>query len=232
MSKKTRKCNCDFTEDTCKKEPEFEQLRTQIHDLQEQIQQLTELVRTDALTGLYNHRYFREALHREVERTQRTGADCCLVLIDLDHFKLVNDTWGHEVGNLALKHAANLIRFTIRPMDLPCRYGGEEFALLFPSTPLITSKQIAERIRDILEKTPLECENHSIKLTASFGIASYSANSLLTEDQLIEKADQQLYIAKNQGRNQVCAAIPEQNHYPQVSQEEKDLLNNLFDNNQ
>lgn len=229
MRNKSSECSCEPIEDKCKKQPEFEQLRTQIDDLQAQIQQLTELVRTDALTGLYNHRYFREALHREFERTQRTGADCCLVLVDLDHFKQVNDTWGHEIGNLALQHVANLIRDTIRPMDLPCRYGGEEFALLFPSTPLITTKHIAERIRETLENTPLVFDSGTIEITASFGVASYTDKSLLTEDQLIEKADQQLYTAKGSGRNQVSAALEEQKDNSQVNQEEKDLLSNLFE---
>lgn len=212
-------------------EKENTHLKNQVHGLQLELSQLKALVRTDALTGLYNHRYFREALHREIERTGRTSADFCLVFIDLDHFKSVNDNWGHEVGNRALKHFADIIRTAIRPMDLPCRYGGEEFALLLPATTLKISEQIAERIRIALEQTPLPVNDGSLVITASFGVSCYTADCGLTQDELIAEADQQLYRAKNQGRNQVCVTDIKTKEHSQVSADEKDLLNALFQQN-
>jgi len=203
-------------------------LRARVQELEHEIITLNELVRTDALTGLYNHRYFREALHREVERTHRTGVDFCLVLIDLDYFKKVNDEWGHEVGNVALEHTARLIKETIRPMDLPCRYGGEEFAVLLPGTPLLTSVQVAERIRSTIEATMIDISGRELTLTASFGVCAYQRNSILTEEQLVEAADKLLYQAKSKGRNQVCFEAATQHERQQVSQDEKDMLSGLF----
>lgn len=205
-------------------------LRRRVKELEQQIQTLNELVRTDGLTGLYNQRYFREALHRECQRTQRTGEDFCLVLIDLDHFKKVNDNWGHEAGNVALKHTAKLIRETIRPTDLPCRYGGEEFAVLLPGTPLMISVQVAERIRSTIAGAGVVIDGKTLTLSASFGVCSYQRNNIVTQEQLIECADRQLYRAKDGGRNQVCYQPAKAHTKQQVSQSEKDMLSGLFDN--
>lgn len=204
-------------------------LRQRVHELEDEIRSLNELVRTDGLTGLYNQRYFREALHRECERTQRTGEDFSLVLVDLDHFKKVNDDWGHEVGNIALKRTAKLIRETIRPMDLPCRYGGEEFAVLLPNTPLMISVQVAERIRSTIAGTVIVIEDKTLTLTASFGVCAYQKNQTTNRDQLVECADRQLYKAKHGGRNQVCYQPAKAHTKQQVNQSEKDMLNGLFD---
>ena len=228
MSQSSTHCDCSGTPSECRNHSELETLRAKVAELEDQIAELTALVRTDGLTGLYNHRYFREALHRELERTQRTGVDFCLMLLDLDHFKNVNDTYGHEIGNLALQHTATLIKESLRPMDLPCRYGGEEFAILLPSTPLLTSRQVAERIRTTIENTPINTGEHTLQLTASLGIAAYNKNSILTEEQLIETADQQLYRAKQTGRNRVCYAAIASSEKQNVSQEEKDLLFDVF----
>ncbi len=203
-------------------------LRQRVYELEQEIQTLNELVRTDGLTGLYNQRFFREALHRECERTQRSGEDFCLVLIDLDHFKKVNDSWGHEAGNVALKRTAKLIREIIRPTDLPCRYGGEEFAVLLPGTPLMISVQVAERIRSTIAGSEIVIDNKTLTLTASFGVCAYQRNSVLSQEQLIETADQQLYRAKREGRNKVCYQPAKSHKKQQVSQSEKDMLSGLF----
>ena len=228
MAQQKNQCDCNKTNSDCKNQAELELLHAKVLRLEQELNELNELVRTDGLTGLYNHRYFREALHREFERTQRTGVDFCLALVDLDHFKRVNDTHGHEFGNLALKHTATLIKETIRPMDLPCRYGGEEFAILLPGTSLLTSRQVAERIRQSIESTTITNNDITLNITASFGIASYTKNTLMTEDQLIEAADKQLYTAKQNGRNQICYAPVSPPEHHQVSQDEKDLLLGSF----
>jgi diguanylate cyclase (GGDEF)-like protein len=151
-------------------------------------------------------------------------------MADLDGFKSINDTYGHEVGNLVLQHTAKLIKDTIRPMDLPCRYGGEEFAILLPSTSLLTSVQVAERLRNTLANSEIAADGKAIRVTASFGICGFTADSELSEDQLIATADKQLYAAKNGGRDKVCHEPAAPSKRPQVSQDEKDLLSGLFDN--
>ena len=219
-----KNCDCAATQGPCRNETELEKLQQRVVQLEQEILDLRELVRTDALTGLYNQRYFREALHREIERTQRTGEDFCLILMDLDHFKNVNDTWGHEVGNLALQHTAALIRDFTRTPDIPCRYGGEEFAILLPGSPLGASVAVAERIRAAFESTAITVEDKELHITASFGVCSYCKAGMLTEEQLVETADRLLYQAKDQGRNQVCWEPARIHRTPQVSQDEKDLL--------
>ncbi|WP_317930884.1 GGDEF domain-containing protein [Halioxenophilus sp. WMMB6] len=229
MSEIGKPCNCALSHGCCRNQAELEQLQQRVLQLEKQIVALQELVRTDALTGLYNQRYFREALHREIERTQRTGVDFCLVLLDLDFFKKVNDRWGHEVGNSVLQHTASLIKEAVRPMDLPCRYGGEEFAILLPATPLLTSVQVAERIRTTIANTDIFINGDIINITVSCGVCAYGLTSLLTEEQLVDAADKELYRAKNEGRNRVCYAPATYAERQQVSQAEKDLLLNLSD---
>jgi PleD family two-component response regulator len=97
---------------------------TEVKRLQEEIKQLAALVRTDELTRLFNFRYFNQALSLEMERTRRSGQPTCLIMLDLDHFKEVNDVYGHEAGNIVLRHISSLIRKTVRRLDIPCRYGG------------------------------------------------------------------------------------------------------------
>ena len=187
----------------------------------------TEVI-TDPLTGLYNVRYFRQALEQELERTRRTQISSVLMMIDLDHFKQINDTYGHESGNLVLKQTARLIRDTTRKLDIQCRYGGEEFVVILPTTELMLAVHVAERLRESIEATPVFTDDDSdISVTASIGLALHSAEAPLAASALIEEADQQLYRAKQQGRNQVCYAalhVPE----TQVSGDEKEALGAMF----
>lgn len=187
----------------------------------------TEVI-TDPLTGLYNVRYFRQALEQELERTRRTLISSAIMMIDLDHFKQINDTHGHEVGNLVLKQTARLIRDTTRKLDIQCRYGGEEFVVILPTTELMLAAHVAERLRESIESTPVFlADDNYISVTASIGLALHSADAPLTATELINTADEQLYRAKEQGRNQVCyprVEVPD----TQVSGDEKDALGSMF----
>ncbi|ARN73951.1 GGDEF domain-containing protein [Oceanicoccus sagamiensis] len=197
--------------------------------LRGEVATLSEQVRTDTLTGLFNFRHFRQALDQEMERTRRTMQSTALVMVDLDYFKKVNDSWGHEVGNQALVSTAQLLRSTTRRLDIPCRYGGEEFAVILPATDLMTGIQVAERIRAAIETTPVMVNGEDIGLTASLGVEIYSALKEDTPEQLIERADRCLYKAKQQGRNQVCHGTFDMGQSEAaVSEEERDALSDFF----
>lgn len=210
-------------------------LEPKLNALTDEVKKLSDLVSTDTLTGLSNYRHFTIAIAQEMERSKRTGQPTTLIMIDADHFKQVNDNWGHEVGNQALKLIADAIVSNIRQLDTACRYGGEEFAVILPSTNTATSLQVAERIRVAIENAPLtiNVDNGSTithSLTASLGISSYPGR--LDNDnwhKLVERADSKLYEAKKNGRNQVCYTEIE-SEAQQVSEDEKSALFNMFDN--
>lgn len=211
------------------------QFLDELHALRAEVAALTEQVHTDTLTGIANFRHFRQVLDQEMERTRRTGQATALVMVDLDFFKKVNDTWGHEVGNQALIQTAKLLTQATRRLDTPCRYGGEEFAIILPSTELITAIQVAERLRSMIESTPLIVGEKSLPLTASLGVDTYrtlphAATEESAED-FIKRTDEQLYRAKHEGRNRVCHGItPIADKEANVSAEEKDALFGLFGN--
>lgn len=195
-------------------------------ELQNQIAQLNGLVRTDALTQLFNFRFFSEALPLEMERTRRTLLPLSLILVDIDHFKQINDVWGHEIGNKALIHVAMVIRDVLRRLDFPCRYGGEEFALILPSTALNRAVSVAERLREKLENTPFVVGNEAITVTASLGVVEFDRLSGESAENLLSRVDERLYWAKMHGRNCVAhspyLSIPTSD--TQVSAEEKQIL--------
>lgn len=195
-------------------------------ELQNQIAQLNGLVRTDALTQLFNFRFFSEALPLEMERTRRTLLPLSLILVDIDHFKQINDVWGHEIGNKALIHVAMVIRDVLRRLDFPCRYGGEEFALILPSTALNRAVSVAERLREKLENTPFVVGNEAITVTASLGVVEFDRLSGESDENLLSRVDERLYWAKMHGRNCVAhspyLSIPASD--TQVSAEEKQIL--------
>jgi diguanylate cyclase (GGDEF)-like protein len=172
--------------------------------LRRETEELKGLVDTDTLTGLSNYRHFRMALEQEMERTHRTGQPTSLVLVDLDHFKGINDTWGHETGNRALRQTATLMRTMVRKIDIPCRYGGEEFALILPGTQLPLAVNVAERLRKAIASAPLGLEKGETHFTASMGADIYLAGQEDTMDSFIDRVDKLLYRAKEEGRNRVC----------------------------
>ncbi|WP_423897704.1 GGDEF domain-containing protein [Candidatus Pelagadaptatus aseana] len=199
----------------------------------ETIEALNEQLQTDSLTQLGNYRQFCQIIDKEMERTQRTGQPTAMILVDLDFFKKVNDNWGHEVGNLALVQTAKLLKTAIRKLDIPCRYGGEEFIVILPSTDLLTGTQVAERLRALIADTPLEFETEagaqSIQLTASMGIDIYTHTHHETREEFVARVDSLLYEAKHGGRNQVKAGV-RQDMQPtaNVSADEKDALFGIF----
>ena len=162
--------------------------------------QTEKLALTDGLTGLYNHRRFQERLSEEIARCERNPQPLSLVLIDLDHFKRVNDQYGHPVGDTVLRGVAKLLKESIRQVDLAARYGGEEFVLLLVGTDLAGAHRLAERIRTASERLSFRGEGQEFKVSLSLGLASYPGDARRKED-LIARADQALYHAKQGGRN-------------------------------
>lgn len=156
----------------------------------------------DPLTGLFNRRYLEESLGRELIRAQRRSTSLSLIMGDLDHFKNVNDTYGHPAGDEVLKVFGELIMNCSRGSDIYCRYGGEEFLLVCPDMPGEKAYERAEQLRMALSSTPIKAAGTVINITASFGIASYPQHGD-TDNALISAADNALYEAKNAGRNQV-----------------------------
>lgn len=171
-------------------------------------QRIMSLAMTDHLTGLLNRRAFMERLEAEINRSRRCSGELGIIIIDLDHFKLVNDKYGHQAGDLVLQKISHSMCRTCRSYDFVGRYGGEEFIACLPGTNLELSIKIAERIRNSLEGSEIKLPDRekSIKVTASFGVACMEEGAIESIDSLIKKADKALYQAKNAGRNQVVFA--------------------------
>lgn len=162
-----------------------------------------ELTVTDDLTKLYNSRFMHDRLHHEVERAKRFKYDLSMIFVDLDYFKDVNDNYGHLRGSKLLKEIAQLFVHLIRGIDIACRYGGDEFLIIMPSTTKDNAHKVAEKLRGALnESVFLKDEGLSIKLTASFGVATFPHDAA-DKDELIHKADNAMYRVKNRTRNGV-----------------------------
>jgi diguanylate cyclase (GGDEF)-like protein len=168
---------------------------------------------TDPLMGIYNRRYLERRLTSEVARASRYGMPLSVLLLDIDHFKPINDSYGHQVGDVVLAELAQLIVNTVRTTDIVTRYGGEEIMVIAPSTPLKTATNLAERLRKIIEHRPFDVPaklNRKLKalhITVSVGVACFgqSANDFQS---LIQSTDEALYRAKKKGRNCVITARP------------------------
>ncbi len=169
--------------------------------------ELSDLSTMDQVTGVRNRRYFDDMLDKEFRRALRTRSSLSLIMVDLDHFKLVNDNYGHLAGDLSLKTVATaMYNIVKRPPDLVCRYGGEELAIILPDTDNKGAATIAERIRHQIESLVIKYQGETIKLTASLGVASLIPNNQKTVSLLIELADKALYQAKKHGRNRTVNA--------------------------
>ncbi|MFC5755776.1 PleD family two-component system response regulator [Rhizobium sp. GCM10022189] len=175
--------------------------------LRASVKQTIELAVTDPLTGLNNRRYLDSHLNVLFNRSMARGRPLSVLITDIDRFKQVNDTYGHDGGDQILKEFANRVRSTVRGADLACRYGGEEFVVVMPDTSPEVAAAVAERLRAAIESTPflLKSSGETLNITASFGISSRIA-SVITPDQLMKQADLALYEAKNTGRNRVVAS--------------------------
>ncbi|WP_345978631.1 diguanylate cyclase [Sulfurimonas sp. HSL3-2] len=164
--------------------------------------QLSDLALTDRLTGLYNRGSFDETLSYELERAQRYNRSLSLLMLDLDYFKKINDTYGHQAGDDVLKKIANVIKQSIRGSDYPARFGGEEFIIILPETENSKAVELAQRIRKTLENEPIAIsENETIHVTTSIGVVT--SRQGITTQTLLYLVDKALYKAKRNGRNQV-----------------------------
>ncbi|MBO8158142.1 diguanylate cyclase [Thermosyntropha sp.] len=168
-------------------------------------QDILKMARTDYLTGLLNRRAFMERLEGEIKRAERKGDSLGIIIADIDHFKKVNDEYGHQIGDTVLKNFASVLIRSCREYDFAGRYGGEEFIICLPETKLEQAFKIAERMRKATELTPAFIPeiNRDIKITASFGVAGMKPEDGKTIDDLIREADAALYEAKKSGRNMV-----------------------------
>jgi diguanylate cyclase (GGDEF)-like protein len=203
----------------------------EIKDLRDQVEELSELVSIDALTGLYNFRHFNKVLQAEMDRSKRSGIPTSLVMVDIDYFKKINDEYGHEVGNQALKFVSDILAAEVRTTDVVCRYGGEEFTIIFPETHLNMAVKVADRIRETIDYSILEIGENKIHLTASMGASVYLKTSIISIEEFIDSADQYLYEAKQSGRNCICHIdFSDLRKVTEVSVDERAMLFNLEQN--
>lgn len=167
---------------------------------------LFEMTTTDMMTKLRMKHYFYTALIEKMEQSSLTAKPLCLIMMDIDHFKKFNDTYGHSCGDVVLKQVAKLIQVSTRPTDIAARYGGEEFCVLLPDTTIEGGKQIAERIRLNVENAVTEYEDLKLKVTISLGVACFDPERDHSAKSVIDRADKALYQSKQSGRNTVSVA--------------------------
>lgn len=190
------------------------ELRKRNTELQSMLHHVEALAITDPLTGLYNRRRFEDVLKREFAATRRYGAPLSCLMLDIDHFKKINDSFGHDAGDRILCDVANRFTQRLREVDLAARYGGEEFVILLPQTPKEGAKIVAERMSEFIRRQAFDFDDGSTNVTASIGIADSRdiLGDKLTDNagaMLVKAADTALYLAKARGRDQVATYSPE-----------------------
>jgi diguanylate cyclase (GGDEF)-like protein len=163
---------------------------------------------TDELTGLFSVRHFRQAIGKQYSLFHEFGEKMTLLMIDIDNFKKVNDTYGHPAGDAILREVGKCILSSIRDPDLGFRYGGEEFAVILPASDIHAGKVVAERMRALIEHYPFKIDRFVLQVTVSIGVASWPASSE-TVKEIISEADKALYKAKEDGRNRVMVRVRE-----------------------
>ncbi len=178
-------------------------IKTLQDSLKKSNQALLELSNTDPLTRLNNRRFLMKALEKELQRSERSQKPLALIMIDIDHFKSINDTYGHQQGDCVLQALADQMKTQLRDYDIAARFGGEEFALVLPETELAKALQVAERLREAATQVRCPDEGTEMALTISLGVAAFPMPKIRTIDDLIREADRALYLAKEKGRNRV-----------------------------
>ncbi len=184
-----------------------------LHYLEELCQLCEELyaqASIDFLTGLYNRRFFEKELELSVERAKRDRLIFSLILLDLDHFKKINDRYGHLAGDQVLKGVGSLIKKSIRKIDIPARYGGEEFAIILPGTGFEGALSVARRLKEKISEADFDAQPQPIKVTASMGVGTYRPLNGLSPQEFFKQIDALLYQAKQAGRNQIFPRQPQQ----------------------
>lgn len=164
---------------------------------------LYEMATLDIKTKLYNHGFFANRLTQEIERAERYKADLTLMILDLDHFKKVNDTYGHIVGDEVLIEVARTVKHAVRGFDIPARFGGEEFTVILPETGLEGADTVAQRLKNAIKELSFSSKKGKFGVAVSIGVAGFIHESSMTDDILISHADQALYYAKEHGRDRV-----------------------------
>lgn len=176
----------------------------QMHDdLVAAKQRLEALAVTDELTGLYNFRYLSTRLREELKRAERHREPLACAMIDLDHFKRINDELGHDVGDAVLREAARRVRGAVREIDVVARYGGDELLLILPTTPFSGALTVASRVWNDIRATPIQAGSHELRVTPSIGVALYPSRDVTDAEALLRAADQALYQAKRDGRDRI-----------------------------
>lgn len=175
-----------------------------ISDRKRMEETLRQLATHDALTGLFNRRYFFTLAERELERSQRYGHPLALLMLDLDHFKAINDSRGHQAGDQVLRAVASIIQTNLRQIDVVGRYGGEEFVVLLPETARMTALAVAKRLCAAVAVQSVELSGESLPITISVGMAVGFGDAALNLEEMLERADRALYAAKATGRNRVA----------------------------
>jgi diguanylate cyclase (GGDEF)-like protein len=201
-----RQANEQLRQEIIERQHIEEQLLINQQHLLNNQQELHRLATTDWLTGLYNRRYFFELAEREVRLAERSEAPVAVIMLDIDHFKRVNDTYGHTCGDQVLNMVAQRCQAALRSTDIMSRYGGEEFVILLPHTDIDAASNVAERLRLNVANEPVQTDNGTLTgVTISVGITS-AEGTVLNLDDLLEEADTALFTAKRTGRNRVCIA--------------------------
>lgn len=193
-----------------------------VMQLQKEVNTLAELINIDELTGLYNFRHFTRVIEIEMERSRRSGKPMTLLILDLDDFKRLNDRYGHDFGNQALAALGSFLRQVLRKPDVPCRFGGEEFTVILPDTPLAEAVVLAERLRVGITEISLRKNGQSVCMSASFGVADFRPDSLETWHEFIRRTDGYLLEAKRLGKN--CVRNPDLTESQGLSPDERSAL--------
>ncbi|MDP1557318.1 MAG: GGDEF domain-containing protein [Nitrosomonas sp.] len=193
-----------FSDEVCAAREQMQHAERKIELMKGELEQLRELVHTDQMTGAFNRRGLDEIFIREAARADRNEASLCVVLLDLDNFKQINDNYGHQFGDNALMHLVTIAKETLRPSDIIARYGGEEFVVLLPDIGLGEGMLVIRRLQNNLAKKCLpHIENQAIKITFSAGVAVREFGE--HQNSAISRADKALYQAKHAGKNRVIS---------------------------